>query len=103
MQCTSDKLSRPRDLIQRILKKKYVPEDLTALRDISLLPCSYKVFIKGIVERDKSRIIENTVGYWQQAFISKRDQQDLIFCLKTATNDFRHSSSKFYTVLVEFR
>ena len=68
----------PRDwahaLIKRIPKKKYDPEDLTTLRDISLLPCLYKVFIKGIVERVKSRIIENTVGYWQRAYISKRDR-----------------------------
>ena len=51
----------PRDwahaLIQRIPKKRYDPEDLTSLRGISLLPCLYKVFIKGIVERVKSRII----------------------------------------------
>ena len=97
----------PRDcahaLIQRIPKKNYDPEDLTTLRDISLLPCLYKVFIKGIVERVKSRIIENTVGYWQRAYISNRDRQDLIFCLKTAINDFPHSSSKFYTLFVDFR
>ena len=89
-------------LIQRIPKKNYDPEDLTTLRDISLLPCLYKVFIKGIVERVKSRIIEN-IGYWQRAYISKRDRQDLIFCLKTAIDDFRHSSSKFYTLFVDFR
>ena len=86
----------PRDwehtLIQRIPKKNYDPEDLTTLRDISLLLCLYKVFIKGIVERDKSRIIENTVGYWQRAYISNRDRQDLTFCLKTAIDDFRRSS-----------
>ena len=48
-------------------------------------------------------MIENTVGYWQRAYISKRDWQDLLFCLKTATDDFRHSSSKFYTLFMEFR
>ena len=67
------------------------------------MPCLYKVFIKDIVERVKSRIIENTVGYWQRVYISKRDWQDAIFCLKTPINDFGHSSSKFYTLSVDFR
>ena len=75
----------------------------TTLRDISLLPCLYKVFIKCIVERIKSTIIENTVGYWQRAYISKRDRQELIFCLKTAIDDFRHSKSRFYALFVDFR
>ena len=44
-------------LIKRIPKKNYDPEDLTTLRDISLLPCLYKC----IVERIKSTIIENTI------------------------------------------
>ena len=92
----------PRDwthaLIKRIPKKNYDPEDLTTLHDISLLPCLYNVFIKCIAEGIKSTIIENTIGYWQRAYISKRDRQELIFCLKTATDDFRHSNSRFYAL-----
>ena len=88
---------------ERIPKNNYDPEDLTTLSDISLLPCLYKVFIKCIVERIKSTIIEHTIGYWQRAYISKRDRQELIFCLKTAIDDFRHSNSRFYALFVDFR
>ena len=34
------------ELVQRIPKKNYDPDDLSTLKDISLLPCLYKFFIK---------------------------------------------------------
>ena len=107
MQRNFDNRRVPRDwthaLIKRIPKKNYDPKDLATQRDISLLPCLYKVFIKCLVEHIKSTIIENTIRYWQQAYISKRDRQVLIFCLKTAIDDFRYSNLRFYALFVDFR
>ena len=59
--------------------------------------------MKTIVNRILPRIRENILGYWQKAYLEKRDRQDLIFCLKTAIDDFRHQSSKFYALFIDFR
>ena len=43
------------------------------------------------------------VHFWKRTYIKERDRQELIFCLKTAIDDFKHLSSKFYTLFVDFR
>ena len=90
-------------LIKRTPKKNYSENDLTSLRDISLLPCLYKLFMKCLVSRIKHRVMNNIVGYWQRAYLPSRDRQELIFCLKTALDDFRHISSPFYGLFIDFR
>ena len=90
-------------LIRRNPKKKYDPNDLSTLRDISLLPTFYKLFAKCLVNRILPKIIDTSVRFWQRAYIKERDRQELIFLLKTAIDDFRHISSKFYTIFVDFR
>ena len=89
--------------IRRALEKNYTENDLTTLRDISLLPCIYKLFMKAIVNRILPRVRENILGYWQRAYLEKRDRQDLIFCLQAAIDDFRYQSSKFYALFIDFR
>ena len=59
--------------------------------------------MKAIVNRILPRIRENIFGYWQRAYLEKRDRQDLIFCLKTAIDDFRHQSSKFYAPFIALK
>ena len=48
------------------------------------------------------KIINTSVRFWQRAYIKERDRQELIFLLKIAIDDFRHISSKFYTIFVDF-
>ena len=72
------------ELVRRIPKKNYDPDDLSTLRDISLLPCLYKLFMKCFLEGIKFTVINNSIRYWQRAYIEKRDHQDLIICMKTA-------------------
>ena len=58
--------------------------------------------MKATVSRILPRVRENILGYWQRAYLEKRDPQDLIFCLKTAIDDFRRQSSKFYALFIDF-
>ena len=88
-------------VISRIPKKNFNPDDLSTLRDISLLPVSYKVFSKALCNR-LLPFVSDKVAFWQRAFLSKRDRQDLIFTLKTACDDFRHKSSKMVSVFIDF-
>ena len=91
------------ELVRRIPKKNYDPDDLSTLRDISLLPCLYKLFIKCLLERIKSTVINMSISYWQRAYIAKRDRQELIICMKTAIDDFKHRRSKFYACFIDFK
>ena len=90
-------------LIRRNPKKNYDPDDLTTLRDISLLPTIYKIFAKCLVNSILPKIIGAAVQFWQRAYIKNRDRQELIFLMKTAIDDFKHTSSRFYTIFVDFR
>ena len=76
--------------------------ELSTLRDISLLPTLYKILPDCLVNRLLLIIVETAVHFWQRACSKERDCQELIFCLKTAINDFKHRSSKFYTSFVDF-
>ena len=90
-------------LIRRNPKKNYDPEDLTTLRDISLLPTIYKIFAKCLVNRILPKVIGTAVQFWQRAYIKNLDRQEQIFLMKTAIDDFKHTSSRFYTIFVDFR
>ena len=46
--------------------------------------------------------VSDKVAFWQCAFLSKRDKQDLIFTLKIAFDDFHHKSSKMVSVFIDF-
>ena len=74
-------------VISRIPKKNFNPDDLSTLRDISLLPVSYKVFSKALCNR-LLPFVSDKVAFWQRAFLSKRDREDLIFTLKTIKSHF---------------
>ena len=82
-------------LIRRIPKRNYNPENLATMRDISLLPSIYKIFVKCLVKRLLPQLINSAIGFWQRAYVKERDRQELIFCLKTAIYGFKHTSSKF--------
>ena len=90
-------------LIRRNPKKNYNPDDLTTLRDISLLPTIYKIFSKCLCNRIIPKVVGTAVNFWQRAYIRKRDRQELIFLMQTAIDDFKHTSSHFYTLFVDFR
>ena len=40
--------------------------------------------------------------FWQRAYLNKRYRQELIFSLKTTFDDFRHKSTKFRSVFIDF-
>ena len=84
-------------------QKNYDPNDLTTLRDISLLPTIHKIFAKCLVNRILPQLIGSAVQFWQRAYTKDRDRQELIFLKKTAIDDFRHTSSRFYAIFVDFR
>ena len=90
-------------LLRRAPKKNYKENDLSTLRDISLLPTAYKIFAKCLVNRLLPIVVDTAVHFWQRAYIKERDRQELILCSKTALDDFKHRSSKFYALFVDFR
>ena len=89
------------DIVQRIPKKNYNPEDLTTLRDISLSSVIYKLFSRCIINRILP-FIEPQIEFWQRAFPKGRNRQDLIFSLKTVLDDFRHISTKLHILFIDF-
>ena len=71
-------------LIRRNPQKNYTPEDLTKLRDTSLLPTIsiYKIFAKCLCNRILPKVVGSAVNFWQRAYIKNRDRQELIFLCK---------------------
>ena len=59
------------------------------------------MFSKAICKRITPHI-SNEIAFWQRAFLPDRDRQELIFSLKAAMDDFRHLSTKFCAVFVDF-
>ena len=88
-------------LIRRNPKKKYDPNDLSTLRDISLLPTFYKLFAKCLVNRILPKIIDTSVRFWQRAYIKERDRQELIyFCSKQQSTIFAVLAQNFIPYLL---
>ena len=91
-------------LIHRIPKKDNIPEDPSTWRDISLLPTLYKVFMKCLLNRILPWLVDTGIlSPHQKAYIDRRGMNEHVFCLKTGIDDFKHESSKFYTVFLDFR
>ena len=88
-------------LLRQAPEKNYKENDLSTLRDISLPPTAYKIFVKCLVNRLLLIVVDRAVHFWQHTYIKERDRQELIFCLKTAIDDFKHRSSKFYILSVD--
>ena len=88
-------------VINRSPKKNFDINDLTTLRDISLLPVLYKIFSKCLCTRILP-FINNKIAFWQRAYLASRDRQDLIFALKTAIDDLKHMSAKLHLVFIDF-
>ena len=63
----------------------------------------YKLFIKRILKRLTPGLLDNAIGFLQRGSVEKRDRQNLIFCLKTTVDDFKHGSSKFYGLFIDFK
>ena len=82
-------------IIQRIPKKNFNKNDLSTLRDISLLPTSYKVFSRCFCNR-LIEFISNEISFWQRAYLEKHVRQELIFSLITKIDDLKHLSTKMY-------
>ena len=68
-----------KSVVQRIPKKNFSINDLSTLRNVSLLPTCYKVFSKAICKRITPPHISNKIAFWQRAFLPDRDRQELIF------------------------
>ena len=88
-------------VIVRLPKKNFNINDLTTLRDISLLPVLYKVFSKCVCSRIIP-FISNKIAFWQRAYLASRDRQELIFALKTAIDDLKHMSAKLHIIFIDF-
>ena len=46
--------------------------------------------------------ISSVIPFWQRAFLRKRDRQELTFTLKAEMDDFRHKSTRFIVVFIDF-
>ena len=91
-------------LVHRIPKKDNIPDDPTTWRDISLLPTVYKVFMKCLLSRILPWLVENNIlSTKQKAYIERQGMNEHTFCLKTGIDDFKHESSRFYAVFLDFR
>lgn len=91
-------------LIHRIPKKDNIPDNPATWRDISLLPTIYKVLMKCILNRILPWLCEmNILSEKQKAYINRQGMNEHVFCLKTAIDDFKHESTKFYAVFLDFR
>ena len=87
--------------IQRIPEKNFNRNDLWTLRDISLLPISFKVFAGCLCNR-VIEFISNEVSLSQGVYLEKRDRQELIFNLITEIDDLKHLSTKMYVTFIDF-
>ena len=91
-------------LVHRIPKKDNIPDNPSTWRDISLLPTIYKVFMKCILSRVLPWLVdENILSPKQKAYINRQGMNEHVFCLKTGIDDFKHESSKLFTVFLDFR
>ena len=88
-------------MVQRIPKKNFDINDLSTLRDISLLPALYKIFSKCLCIRIVPLIMDK-IAFWQRAYLAFRDRQELIFLLKTAIDDLKHMSTKLHLIFIDF-
>ena len=68
-----------------------------------MLPTVYKIFAKCLTKPILPTVVDTAINFWQRAYIKNRDGQELIFCLKTAIDDFKHISSKFYALFIDLR
>ena len=59
--------------------------------------------MKCLIRRITPRLTENGIGFWRREYLKKRDRQELIFSVQTAIDDFKHMSSKFYGLFIDFR
>ncbi|KAL2076732.1 hypothetical protein ACEWY4_027672 [Coilia grayii] len=91
-------------LIHRIPKKDNVPSDPCTWRDISFLPTIYKVFMKCILCRILPWLVDEYIlSTKQKAYIDRQRMHEHVFCLKAAIDDFKHESTKFFSVFLDFR
>ena len=88
-------------IIQRIPKKNFNKNDLSTLRDISLLPTSYKVFSRCFCNR-LIEFISNEISFWQRAYLEKHVRQELILSLITKIDDLKHLSTEMYVTFIDF-
>ena len=73
-------------IIQWNSEKNFNRDDLSTLRDISLLPTLYKMFTRCLWNR-LLEFISHEMSFWQRAYLEKRDRQELIFNLITEIDD----------------
>ena len=91
-------------LIHRIPKKDNIPSDPSTWRDISLLPTVYKIFMKCLLGRILPWLVDTGIlSPKQKAYIARQGMNEHVFCLKTGVDDFKHESSKLFTVFLDFR
>ena len=65
------------------------------------MPTLYKVFSRCLCNRIIT-FVSNEIAFWQRICLEKRDQQELIFLLKTETDDFKHLSTKMIVTFMNF-
>ena len=88
-------------IIQRNPKKNFNINDLSTLRDISLLPTLFKVFSRCLCNRLKP-FVTNEILFWQIAYLNKRDRQDMIYNLMTEIVDVKCMSMRMFVAFINF-
>ena len=86
-------ISRKHAIIQRNPKKNCNRNDLSTLRDTSLLATLYKVFSRCLCNR-LIEFISNEISFRQRAYLEKRDRQEI--------DDLKHLSTKMYVTFIDF-
>ena len=61
----------------------------------------WKVFSRCLCNRIIT-FVSNEIAFWQRICLEKRDRQELIFLLKTETDDFKHLSTKMIVTFMNF-
>ena len=82
-------------------KENFDRNDLLTMIDTSLLPTLNKVFSHCLCNQIIT-FISNEIAFWQRAYLEKRDQEELIFLLKTKIDNFKHLSTKMIVTLIDF-
>ena len=65
--------------------------------DVKVFKNYYEDFLKK-----KVQAVKLFIPFWERAFLRKRDRQELIFTLKAEMDDFRHKSTRFIVVFIDF-
>eukprot|EP00745_Piridium_sociabile_P008087 TRINITY_DN15399_c0_g1_i2.p2 TRINITY_DN15399_c0_g1~~TRINITY_DN15399_c0_g1_i2.p2 ORF type:complete len:332 (-),score=66.49 TRINITY_DN15399_c0_g1_i2:1966-2961(-) len=91
-------------IITLIPKKNGDPTVVDDWRPISLLPTSYKLFMKLILNRQMRWIVDtNRLSKRQKGAMPRNGLQEHVFCLRANIADFLHTSASMYTAFFDIK